>query len=212
MTTKERVDSAVIRRVFELYRMDDGDIASLYQKIEQHLTVTYKQVIQRQLTLYGCQKLATGPDSAAQKWIAAKARSDSESIARTYDRELMNRIQSIYRQNKRSNRYAYIRTLDAWIVQRNSYKIPSISLNTLTAAREYAQTRFVEENNIRGKWRLVGPPPVCKVCMRIAALGAVDWAVTQKPRNKLPSHVNCPHQWAQLIPKKIECGPDTWTG
>jgi aspartate aminotransferase-like enzyme len=212
MTTRERVDSPVIRRIFEAYRMDDAGIQALYLQIERQLTVVYRQTIQSSLSLYGCQKLVTGPDTQALEFIQTKARQDSTSIANTFDRELQNRIQSIYSGNKRSNRYAYMRALDAWIVQRNAYKTASISLNTMTAARKYAQDRFVKENNIQGRWVLVGPPPVCKKCVRIKALGAVSFEQTQKAQNALPQHVNCPHRYAQLVPKKISCDETTWTG
>lgn len=210
-TRKETIDTRLIRVITLLYSMQDDDIAQLQEQISKQLTITYRTVIQAQLRLYGCQKTVTGPDAKAQRFIETKAKQDAEGIARTYNTQLKNEVQRIYNRNPRGNRYFFMRALDAWAAKRNQFKTPSIALNTMTAAREYAQRRFVEENGIEGKWRLVGPPPVCKDCMRIAALGVVTWAVTQKPRNRLPSHVGCPHQWAQLIPKRIEC--DTaWAG
>lgn len=211
MTTRERVDSAVIRRIFEAYRMDDASIVRLYEGIERQLTIVYRQTIQAQLNLYGCQKFATGPDSTATKWIQAKARQDSTSIANTYERELQNKIQSIYRQNKRSNRFAYMRAIDAWIAQRNIFKSASISLNTMTAARSYAQDRFIRENGITGRFAMVGPPPVCKKCIRIKGKGPLTWSECQRPENKLPAHVGCPHRHEVLVPKKINC-ESAWTG
>ena len=210
MTAPARVDSPVIRRIFEAYKMDESDIVSLYQGIERQLTITYRQVIAQQLNLYGCQRTVTGPDNRSLKWIQSKARQDSESIANTFDRELMSRIQRIRSANRRANRFYFIRELDAWIAGRTPRKSASIGLNTMTSAREYAQTRFAQENNIQGKWVFTGPPPVCKICIRIKGLGPVTFERTQKQR--LPAHINCPHRWSQLIPKKIECGPDTWTG
>lgn len=211
-TRKETIDTRLIRVITLLYSMQDDDIAQLQEQISKQLTITYRTVIGAQLRLYGCQRTVSGPDNKAEKWIADKAKDDAASIAATYNRELRNKVQRIYSSNPRANRYFYMRELDAWAAKRNGYKLASISLNTMTAAREYAQRRFVEENGIEGKWRLVGPPPVCKDCMRIAALGPVTWAVTQKPRNRLPSHVNCPHRFEQLIPKKIQDCDSAWTG
>lgn len=213
MTTRERVDSPVIRRIFEAYRMDADDQIRMYEQIERQLTIVYRQTIQAQLNLYGCQKVVSESiDPASSQWIQAKARKDAEGIAQTYDRELMGQIQKVRAGNIRANRFAYMRAIDTWIAQRNIFKSASISLNTMTAARKYAQDRFTRENNIGGKWVLVGPPPVCKKCVRIKALGPITYEQTQKPNNALPQHVNCPHRYQQLIPKKIECGPNTWTG
>lgn len=210
MTTRERIESNLVRKIVDHYSMMERDTEELRQKILQQLTITYRQVIAQQLNLYGCQKLATGPDQESLLFLEAKATKDADGITKTYQRELTNKVNSLYQANRRGNRFYYLRALDAWIAQRNLYKIPSISLNTLTAAREYAQTRFVRENGIQGKWIFTGPPPVCKVCIRIKALGAVTFETTQKRR--LPAHVSCPHRWSQLVPKKIECGDNTWTG
>lgn len=212
MTAPARIDSAVIRRIFEAYRMDDVDLQALYASLETQLTRTYRQVIASQLNLYGCQKLATGPDATSLKWIQQKARTDSISIANTYERELRNKIQAIYQQNKRSNRYAYARAIDAWMTQRSKYKIPSISLNTMTAAREYAKDRFITENGIEGKFVFTGPPPVCKICIRIKGYGPMTYKQTRLPGRRLPAHLGCPHTYSQLIPKKIPCDDMTWTG
>lgn len=210
MTAPAPVSSVIIEKIFEHYRMLEGDIASLNQQLTQQLTVTYRQVIQSQLALYGCQKLATGPDSEAQRWIAEKAQKDSEGIARTYDRELRSQINRIYQGNKKTNRYGYMRALDAWIAGRNLYKVPSISLNTMVKAREYAAQRFRDENNIQTKMRFVGPPPVCKKCLQLKGLGLVTVAAAKKYGDS--QHPSCPHRWEAVIPTKIKCGDETWTG
>jgi hypothetical protein len=211
MTTRERVDSPVIRRIFEAYKMDETDVQNLYARLERQLIVTYRQVIQAQLSLYGCQKTVTGPDARSEKWIQGKARQDAEGIANTFDRELRNKIQSIYNGNKRSNRFAYMRALDAWIAQRNGYKTASIALNTLTASREYAKDRFITENGIEGKFVLTGPPPVCRDCIRIKGYGAMTYKQTRMKNRRLPAHAGCPHTYSQLIPKAINCA-EAWTG
>lgn len=211
MTTKERIDSPVIRRIFEAYKMDENDIVSLYQQIERQLTVTYRQVIQGQLTLYSCQRTVTGPDDKSLKWIQEKARQDSEGIANTYERELTNRIQRIRSQNKRANRFHYIRELDAWLATRTPRKAQSIGLNTMTAAREYAKDRFITENNIGGKYVLVGPPPVCKDCIRIKGYGPMTYKQTRMKNRRLPAHGGCPHTYQALTLTKLDCAT-AWTG
>jgi hypothetical protein len=192
--------------------MLESDINAMRQQITQQLTVTYRQTIASQLNLYECQKLATGPDRAALDWIQAKAKQDSEAIAKTYDRELKNKIARLRQENPRGNRFYYLKALDEWLVGRTAFKTSSISLNTMSAARQYAQDRFTRENNIGGKWVMVGPPPVCKNCMRIKGYGPQTFEQTQQPRRHLPAHVSCPHRWGQLVPKKIACNDETWTG
>lgn len=192
--------------------MDVSDIQAVYAQIERQTIVVYRQTIQSSLNLHGCQKLVTGPDEKALKFIQAKARKDAESIANTFDRELMSQIQRIRAKNFRANRFYFIREIDVWIAARNARKAPSISLNTMTQARQYAQDRFTRENNIGGKWVFAGPPPVCKDCVRIKGYGPQTFEETQKPRKRLPAHVSCPHRWAQLIPKKIPCDEMTFTG
>lgn len=211
MTTRERINTALIRAIVETYSMQEGDIQALLNEIARQTTIVYRQTVQSSLALYGCQKIVTGPDSVAQEWIDAKALKDAKGIATTYQNELENKVIALYRANPRGNRNYYSSNLNSWIALRSSRKSTSISLNTMTQARQYAQDRFAKENNITGKWVLVGPPVTCKDCVRIRALGPVDFATTQKARNKLPFHVNCPHRWGQLVPKKIDCA-EAWTG
>lgn len=214
MTARDRtaINTRLIQAIVDQYAMNEADVTRLMEQVSRQLTIVYRQTIAAQLSLYQCQKLATGPDSAAQTWIDDKARTDVKSIVNTYEKELRNKVISIYKGNKKSNRFAYMRAIDAWIAQRNIFKSASISLNTMTAARSYAQDRFIRENGITGRFAMVGPPPVCKDCVRIKGYGPQTFEQTQKPNKRLPSHVNCPHRWQALVPKKINCDEGTWTG
>lgn len=209
MTSRERVSTEIIRKIVDHYAMLESDAQVLRADLARQLTIQYRATVQEQITLYGCQKTVTGPDREAQQWIDAYTEKYGQSIANTYNRELANKVQAIYAANPRSNRYAYIRELEAWTTRRNAYKVDSIALNTFTAARKYAQDRFVEENGIEGRWTFTGPPPVCKICIRIKALGVVTLETTKK--RPLPAHPSCPHRWSQVVPKKIDCS-NAWTG
>lgn len=211
MTTRETVSSPVIELIVGAYAMADEDRREIEAQIVRQLTTVYRMTIQNQLNLYGCQRSVTGPDAKAQIWIAEKASADAESIVRTYNRELENRVQALYRENRRANRSFYASRLDQWAAQRSGYKTASISLNTMTAARAYAQDRFIRENGITGRFAMVGPPPVCKICIRIKAKGPLTWEECQKPENFLPAHVGCPHKRAALVIKPINCA-EAWTG
>lgn len=212
MTIPVRVDSVITTKIYEHYKMLQGDIDALSQQITQHLTATYRQTINAQLRLYSCQKSATGPDASAQKWIDEKAIEDSTGIATTYNRELKNKISRLRKENRRGNRFYYLKALDSWIQTRNAYKIQSIALNTMTQARAYAQDRFIRENKITGRFVMVGPPPVCRICIRIKAKGPLTWEECMKPANFVPAHVHCPHRRQALVIKPIKCDELTWTG
>ncbi len=210
MTTRIPVNTAIIDAIVGHYAMTDDDIQRLVDQISAQLTATYRRVILQQLQLYKCQKLPSDPiDPQSQRWIEDKALKDAKGIATTYERDLRNKVQSIYRNNPRSNRFAYMRALDAWTLKRNAYKVPSISLNTMTQARKYAKDEFRSRNVKGGKYILVGPPPVCKLCIRIKALGAVDVATTK--RRPLPAHGGCPHDYEALTLGKFDC-EEAWTG
>ena len=210
MTARERVQTnLIVGIIYPLYQMIDEDIAALAAQLTRQMTIEYRQVIQGQLVLYGCQKTVTGPDAVSQRWIDAYARKNSEGIATTYNRELANQIDRLWQSNPRGNRAYYFKNLDLWRTRRNVHKVPSIALNTAQAIREYAQQRFREENGIEGRFLFVGPPPVCEKCMRLKALGVVSEAEAQRYGNS--QHVGCPHEWQQLIARPIDCA-EAWTG
>jgi hypothetical protein len=104
-----------------------------------------------------------------------------------------------------------VRALDTWLVDRTSRKTASISLNTMTAAREYAKDRFITENGIEGKFVFTGPPPVCKICIRIKGYGPMTYKQTRQSNRRLPAHINCPHTYQALTLTKIDCSA-VWTG
>jgi hypothetical protein len=212
MTAPARVDSVIVQKITAHYAMIDSDIALLQAQIERQILVTYRQTIQAQLIERGCQKLATSNDAQSLKWIAEKARKDAEGIAQTYNRELSSKVGQIHAKNKKTNRYGFMSALDTWLASRTPRKTSSIALNTMTQARAYAQDRFIRENKITGRFAMVGPPPVCRICIRIAAKGPLTWEECQKPTNFVPAHINCPHKRQALVIKKIPCDEMTWTG
>lgn len=212
MTSRQAVETNITRKIVGHYAFQPRDIAALQTQIESQLSATYRQVIAQQLRLYSCQKLATGPDATSLKWIRGKAKDDAQSIAATYLKELTNKVSSLRKESPKGNRFFYLKNLEIWSTARDKHKIPSIGLNTATAARAYAQDRFIRENKITGRFAPVGPPPVCIKCVRIFAKGALTWVECQKPQNFLPAHVSCPHTRSALVIKPIPCNELTWTG
>lgn len=210
MTTRIPVSTRLIDAITAHYAMNEDDIRLLMERITAQLITTYRRVILQQLQLYKCQKTPSNPiDPQSQQWVEAKALKDAKGIAATYERELRNKVSRLYQANRRGNRNYYISNLDRWITQRNSHKSSSISLNTMTAARKYAKDEFRSRNVRGGKYILVGPPPVCKLCIRIKGLGPVDLATTK--RRPLPAHGGCPHDYEAVTLGKVDC-ETIWTG
>lgn len=210
MTSRELTQTNLIIGVlYPLYSMIDEDIAALAADLRRQVVAEYGRTVQQQLNLYGCQRLATPPDAVSQRWIDAYLTKTSEGIARTYNTQLRNEIERLYQANPRGNRYYYMRALETWTQRRNAYKIPSIALNAKTAAAQYARQRFRDENGIQGRFVFVGPPPVCKRCMKLKGLGPVSEEQATKYGDS--QHVNCPHFWQQLINSRIDCA-NAWTG
>jgi hypothetical protein len=210
MTTRERINTGLIRAIVDVYSMTEGDINALVEQIKSQLMTTYRQSIQRQLVLYSCQKIVTGPDNQALAFLEAKALKDARGIANTYQNDLERKVQFLYIQNRRGNRNYYSSNLNTWARQRTTSKARVISLNTMTSAREYAVQRFRTENNITGKFIFAGPPPVCKKCIRLKAKGLVS---AEQAKNFGDSqHINCPHFWQAVTLGKFNCNDETWTG
>lgn len=200
----------IVGIILPLYRMMEEDIAALADKLAAQMTTEYLKTIQTQLQLYGCNRPASGPDAISQRWITGKSKTDAAGIARTYNRELENKIRMLYEANPRGNRSYYYKNLDAWAAARNQWKLPSIALNTAQAIRQYAQQRFRDENGISGRYIFTGPAPVCSVCISRKALGVVTLEMTKK--YPFPAHPGCVHSWSEITPKKIPCDETTWTG
>lgn len=212
MTTREPVSTNLIVGIIRpLYAMDEDDIQALANDLRRQVMAEYGREIQRNLNLHGCQRLYSGPDARARDWIDEYVQKNAEGIAKTYDTQLENEIRRQYAANPRANRFAYIRNLDAWTKRRNAFKVPSISLNTMTQVRVYAQDRFLTENNIEGKFAFVGPPPVCRICIRAKGRSPITRAQMKQAHNKAPFHVGCPHRWDVLVTVKIDC-ESVWTG
>jgi hypothetical protein len=211
MVSPVQAQNRITEKIVDHYAFQAEDFQALRSQLERQLTVVYRQTISAQLNLYGCQKLATGPDAISMRWISEKAETDATSIAATYLRELANKVTALNKSNRRGNRYFYMSALDAWLASRTPRKSASIGLNTMTAAREYAKDRFITENGIEGKFVLVGPPPVCKDCIRIKGYGPMTYKQTRMKNRRLPAHAGCPHTYQALTLTKLDCST-VWTG
>ena len=212
MTSPAIVDSPLLKKIIDHWSMVDTDIASLEADLLRQATYQYNVTIAQQLALGGCNQASNGPDPQSQRWLEDFARDTAKGITNTYQNDLTKKVRQLKAAAPRGNRYYYLRGLETWEKERTSKKAPTIALNTMADARAYAQDRFIRENGLtKQRYAPVGPPPVCKICVRIFAKGPLPWEECQKKINFVPAHSRCPHTRAALVPKKLDCST-VWRG
>lgn len=192
-----------------LYRMNDADVAALAATLNVRRIEEYKRAIQQELARYGCNAIASAPSGGDLAALQQMSQRDAETIAVTYNGQLERQIQRLYDANPRGNRQYYYSNLEAWSNKRDGFKVPQIALQTAQTTREHAQRRFRDKNQIGGKYLFAGPPPVCKKCMRLRAMGLVTIDVVNQYGNS--QHIGCPHEWQSARLSKIDCSR-VWTG
>lgn len=196
--------------LYLLYSYQSDDTAKLTRTITERRGAAWINEMSDLAKRHGCNQLAKTPKGSDAKELMRQSQEDAESITRTYNRELRNVIERIYKTNPRANRNAYFKELEAWAKKRDAYKTLQIGLNTDGTARYFAQQRFYQQNPpLARRFVAAGGAPTCKVCIRIFAAGVVDFEYTQK--HPLPAHINCPHFFKAFSPAKVDC--DTlWLG
>lgn len=198
--------------MFLLWHMTDDDTEVLRRDLQRQMTRSYQNSLTQQAREFGCPAArGSAPRGRDLDYLREISKRDADSITKTYNRELRNRIAAIYKESPRLNRHGWARRLQQWSERRAAWKSPQIALNTELALKHYAQMRFYEENGIKASFRFTGPPPVCKQCSQLFARGAVTLAFVEK--TPAPVHINCPHFWKVVnpTPKIIPCNR-VWVG
>lgn len=194
-----------------LYRMDEADTAKTARQLTERRRATWINTLSDLARQHGCNQLAGTPKGEDARKFKDDSQADADSITNTFNRELENAINRLYKDNPKGNRTYYTSNLAKWKRARDGHKIYSIGLNTDTDARQYAFSRFYVMNKdlLSGGFVAAGPPAVCEKCLRVFAAGIVDLAYTQK--HAFPLHYNCPHFYRQVAPRRVECAK-LWVG
>lgn len=189
-----------------LYRMDEDDTRKTARQLNERYRASWVNTLSDLAKKHGCSRLGQVPKGDDAKKFREDARRDAESITRTFNTQLENEIKRIIKDVPKANRNTIIKRLEAWKKKRDAYKTLDIGINTDGAARQYAFTRFYQENSqIRRAFIAAGPPPTCAKCIRIFAAGIVDFEYTQQHPLGLLCHYNCPHFYRSVAPQKVEC-------
>ena len=193
-----------------LYSYQTDDVDNLTTTLTERRKATWINTLRDLARTHGCNQYPGIPKGADARDLERQSREDALSIAATFNRDVQREIERLYAANPRGNRIYYFKRLEAWAKKRASWKDASISLNTDGAARYLATTRFYEQNpQLSRSFVAAGPPPTCKICIRIFAAGVVNLDYMRK--RGLPAHINCPHFYKSAAPVRAQCG-SLWLG
>ncbi len=190
--------------LFSFYAYTQADIDDLAKRLEERRRATWINTLTELARKHGCGQLPGTPKGEFARHLKRLSVEDAQHIANTYNRELLNQVNRIFKSNPRANRNTYAKQLGAWIARRDAYKTYQIGLQTDSTARQYAQAEFYRHNpKIAPKFRYSPIPPVSKECIKRTRKGAVSLKYVLS--HPTPAHINCPHTWLPQSPKQADC-------
>lgn len=192
-----------------LYRMESEDTAALEQQLLERRKQAWVLALAEQAARYGCNRTPEPPRKQDLTELKRMSKEDAAGIAQTWNRDVERQLQRLYDANPRGNRVYYTKNMERWAQARGQWKNAQIALQTEQSTRYYAKMRFFEMNTIRPRFKFVGPPPVCEVCLDHFGAGIVDMQYIR--RNPSPIHPNCPHEWQEAVIADIPCD-QLWLG
>lgn len=210
---RSRPDSRLVDVLSLLYQMDSTEINRLTDEVLDIAKAAYQDQIQKEGAKYGATRLSRPPSGAQLSELKRIANRDARGIANTYNTQVRNEIDRLYRSNPRGTRQYYYSNLEKWQTKRDAYKGRQIALNTEQVARQMATQDFRRINNIpKGRFIYSGPAPVSDECKARFRAGIVDENYVDS--HPTPAHVNCPHTWEEInpqLPRGTRPG-DLWMG
>jgi len=193
-----------------LYSMQDDDIRQLEQQLLDARKRAWSTALTDEARRHGCSRTPNAPRRGDLAELRRMSREDAQNIARTWNREVKAEIERLFEVNQRGNRNYYFSNLEKWSQKRDTWKLAQISVNTETTTRQYARDQFARKNNLEGgKWKFVGPAPVCAQCARLYGMGYVSRKVVDRYGHQ--QHIGCVHEFVEVKPEKLDCG-DLWLG
>lgn len=202
--------SELIQVMALIYRIQPSEVAQLEADLLERRKVAWSSALREQGRGYGCNKSPNAPRGRDLTELKAMSKEDAKSITTTWNRDVEKKLTSLYNANPKGNRNYYAKQMEIWATNRDKWKSLQIAMQTEQSTRHYAQERFLAENGLRGVGRIfVGPPAICKICLKHFSAGVVTQAYVDK--NPAPVHMNCPHEWGVAIKAPMKCD-ETWLG
>jgi hypothetical protein len=181
--------------VIAAYSMTESDIAALTATLFEQLRLSYLERLRTLAVQHGATNPIPQLQGAELERLQAKARTDAQSIADTYNRELASQVNAIYNRNPLTTRAEFIGNLASWGRTREARKSIEIAIYTILWAANYGFDLFITRNNLQSQlFRAVGGVPQCLDCIKIVGFGIVNFRTTQE--YPLPYHINCSHEWS----------------
>lgn len=193
-----------------LYKMQPADIARLEEQLLDARKKAWSTALRNEAAAHGCNRVPNAPRREDLAELKRMCKEDAKSIAATWNRDVTREIERLFQANRRTNRYYYMKRLEAWDAARREWKLPQIALVNDTTTTEYAKRRFEKMNYDGGQlYQLTGAPPVCKFCASQFAAGLVD--INHVRRYAMPAHVGCGHSWTVARRPRMTCD-QIWLG
>lgn len=209
---QERVQnlSRVQTLVHLAMRMDSVAIDELAQEIYEMRLAAYNNELTIQAQRVGCSaRIGALGNPRIQEELLKASLSDAQSIASTYNSDLIIAIQNIFTDTPTANRFVYASRLAIWEEERDMWKQVQIEQYTNGTARSRAQRDFSNNNNIQGAAELKPETAVCPICQGWIDRGRVDMQIAL--HNPGPFHPNCPHLW-RTYPNEVADCESLWVG
>jgi len=192
-----------------LYQMQEADIQALAAELLERRKAEWRTALSDMARQHGCNRAGESPRMGDLEELRRMSLDDARQIAKTWNKDVISQLRTLYGDNPRGNRFYYYSRMEAWAVERGRWKNPQIAIQTAQTTRWYAQNRFRTMNSIRGRYLFTGPPPVCAECVGLFGAGVVSERFIQA--NPAPVHIGCPHEWKEVRPERIPCA-EMWVG
>ena len=158
--------SDLLRIIALLYSMQPEEVNALANELLERRKAAWMTAMSEKASRYGAPAAIRPPRLKDLEKLRRMAKADARQIARTWARDVERQLARLYQENPRGNRHFYASRMEQWARERAAWKDRQIALQTEQTTRFYAQQRFRQENGLTDvKLVVVGPPPVCQVCV-----------------------------------------------
>jgi hypothetical protein len=201
---------AIVLALLTYFLFPQNETKSLYDSILSAYVSAYQLALKEQAGRYGCAFARIGnPTAYSMAEMQAWAQRDSESIAKTYDKEAESALRKLYDANPLGTISYYVNGMAQWASTRQARKNLTIGINNVQGGYQLGLQDFHVMNSLQTKYAFSGAPPVCPICVRLFGMGHCDYETMAS--NPAPVHPACPHYWVSVRTYSIDCAT-MWTG
>jgi hypothetical protein len=205
------IEYAFIIGLLAYFLFPQNETKSLYDSILSAYVSAYQLALKEQAGRYGCAFARIGnPTAYSMAEMQAWAQRDSESIAKTYDKEAESALRKLYDANPLGTISYYVNGMAQWAVSSRAKRNLVIGIQNAQKGYGLGLQDFHVMNQLETKYRLVGAPPVCPVCVRVFSMGYVDYAFAAS-YGMAGLHIGCPHWFESVRTYQIDCAT-MWSG